>query len=237
MHNKHSRTILFLVLLTAIFFFSQPAFGGSTYESGVTLKASLVLPQEVLNSKNYSILEKVKNDGFTNTYSVRSNSGNYTVRSNIGLFKLLLEIEAIEAMKKVEQSDVFVNSLKASGDATVEGIKDLVTDPGNPLQHAATGLNSLLGRTEESLFHSTPGDTEDSRVEQTIGFSQAKREIGYRYHVDVYSRNHLLQENLDRIAWADYAGSITLGAATMPIGGLAGGTLTVSCIRDGSYFR
>lgn len=228
MTNQYRYTLFLLMLSTGILLFALPASGSGSYEAAATLRASQVLPQEVVHSKSYSIEEKVENDGFTNTYTVSSNNGKYTVRSNIGLFKLLLEIEAIEAMQRVEQSDVFVNSLKASGDATVEGIKKLVTDPGTTLQHAATGLSSLFGRAEESLLHSTPGDTEDSRVEQTIGFSQAKREIAYRYHVDVYSRNQLLQQNLDRIAWADYAGGITLGAATMPIGGLAGGTLTVS---------
>jgi hypothetical protein len=223
--SSHFLLIIFYVLLV----FCCPAVWASeSYEGNSTLQATSILPQKILNSKYYRIDEPVHNDGFTNTYRVYSNSGNYKVHTNIGLFKLLLEIEAIEAMKKVEESDVFVESLKESGAATVEGVKNLVNDPEQTFQNAATGLNALLGRAHESLFQSSPGESEDSRVEQTIGFSHSKRQIAYRYHVDVYSQNSRLQDNLDRIAWAEYAGGLSLGALTMPVGGLAGATLTVS---------
>jgi hypothetical protein len=59
-------------------------------------------------------------------------------------------------------------------------------------------------------------------MQQLIGFSQSKREIAYKFHVDVYSTNKVLQEHLDRLAWADYTGSITLSIATLPLGGAAG---------------
>lgn len=219
---------LFVALLLPLVLCSHSAFGKEPYEGRVELKASSILPSHILNNNYYSIKERVENDGFTNTYTVLSRNGKFKALSNIDLFKLLGEIEAIEAMNEIEESDVFIKSFKESGAATVEGIKNLVNDPGATLDSAATGLSSLFSRAEESIFQSSPGETEDSRIEQTIGFSHSKRQVAYRYHVDVYSQNQLLQEHLDRIAWAEYAGGITLGVATMPVGGLAGATLTVS---------
>ncbi len=218
-----------VILATAVFFsFALPGRAAEQYEEAVVLKASSLLPQQLQNNTLFKIDERVTNGGFINTYTVKSADGTTQVSSNIALYKLLREIEAIEAMKKIQESDAFVKSLKESGVATVEGIKNLFNDPGDTLDKAASGLGSLFTRAEESLFKSSPGEAEDSRLEQTVGFSNAKRQVAYRYKVDVYSRNPVLQEHLDRIGWAEYAGGFTLGVATLPIGGVAGITLSVS---------
>ncbi|MCK5069201.1 MAG: hypothetical protein KAR01_01620 [Desulfocapsa sp.] len=226
--NNVSISSFFTLSFIVLFFSVLPAFAAELHEGTVTLKASSILPEKILSSKLYTIQETVINDGFTNTYSVSSGNNSFQASSNIALYKLLLEIEAIEAMKKVEESDVFVNALKESGVATVDGLKKLFTDPSNTLENAASGIGSLFARAEESIFNSSPGESEDSRIEQTIGFSNAKREVAFRYKVDVYSENIVLQEHLDRIAWAEYAGGLTLSVATMPLGGVAGITLSVS---------
>ncbi len=222
------KTCLSTLVAAVILSPALPGFAAEQYEGTVVLKASSQLPDQFLNSTLFKIEEQVLNDGFINTYTVKSADGTTQVSSNIALYKLLREIEAIEAMKKVQESAVFINSLQESGVATVEGIKNLFNDPGDTLDKAATGLNSLFSRAKESIFNSSPGETEDSRLEQTVGFSNAKRQVAYRYTVDVYSRNPILQEHLDRIAWAEYAGGFTLGVATLPLGGVAGVTLSVS---------
>jgi hypothetical protein len=198
------------------------------FEKTEALKAAAFLPGTVLSNSLYTIDEQVTNDGFINTYTVNSTQNSFKVSSNRALQKLLLEIEAISAMRKVEKSDVFINSLKESGAATVDGLKKLITAPADTIENAVSGLGSLFSLAEESIFNSSPGESEDSRLEQTIGFSNAKREVAFRYKVDVYSQNTVLQEHLDRIAWAEYAGGLTLGVATMPVGGVAGATLTFS---------
>ena len=216
------------LLATAFFCFASPAFAVEQFEHSQNLKASSFLPEKFLKTDLYTIEDIVKNDGFTNTYTVYYGKTTFPVSSNIALFKLIQEIEAIEAMKKVQQSDAFVDALKDSGTATVEGLKNLFTDPVNTIDSAVTGVGSLFSRAEESIFNSSPGESEDSRIEQTVGFSSAKRDVAYRYKVDVYSKNPVLQEHLDRIAWAEYAGGLTLSVATMPLGGAAGLTLSVS---------
>lgn len=217
------------VTLCCLFFYSVfPSFAAEQYEKEVDLRASSFLPENLLKSDLYKIEETVKNDGFINTYVLQAGTDSYQTSSNIGLLKLLGEIEAIVAMQKVQESDAFINSLKESGVATVEGLKNLFSDPGDTIEKAASGINSLFSRAEESIFNSSPGASEDSRIAQTVGFSSAKREVAFRYKVDVYSANPLLQEHLDRIAWAEYAGGLTLGVATMPIGGAVGVTLSVS---------
>lgn len=197
------------------------AFAAKEYEPQQDLKATDVLPKPFFESDLYKVDQKVKNDGLMNTYTVTSKHGNFEVLSNVALYKLIIEIEAIDAMKKVQESDTFIKSLKESGIGTVDGIKHLFTDPEESLKGAGKGLTSLFSRAGESIFQSDPGETEDSRVQQLIGFSKSKREIAHKFHVDVYSTNKVLQDQLDTLAWADYGGGITISIATLPLGGPA----------------
>ena len=224
---NYSKFISVFVLLS-LFIPLFPAFAVEFDDNPFSLKASSYLPAKILHSKLYTINEQIVNDGFINTYTVKSTWNTYEISSNIALYKLLHEIKAIAAIKKVEESDVFINALKESGVATIDGLKNLFSDPADTLENAVSGIGSLFSRAEESIFNSSPGQSEDSRIKQTIGFSNAKREVAFRYKVDVYSQNTILQEHLDKIAWAEYAGGLTLGVATMPIGGVAGMTLSVS---------
>jgi len=50
-----------------------------------------------------------------NTYKVTSRYGDFEVTSTVALYKLIIEIEAIDAMQKVQESDTFTKSLKESG--------------------------------------------------------------------------------------------------------------------------
>jgi hypothetical protein len=125
------------------------------------------------------------------------------------------------AMAKTEQSASYQAALKESGINTLEGAKNLVSNPVDSVAGAGRGLSSLVSRAGEAVFQSNPGETEDSRMKQLIGFSQAKREIAHKFHVDVYSTNKELQDHLDRLAWADYTGGITISVAALPVGGAA----------------
>ena len=62
---------------------------------------------------------------------------------------------------------------------------------------------------------------EGSRMQQLIGFSDEKRKVAISLDVDPYSTNTVLQHELDGIAWASFAGGMTVQFATMPIGGPA----------------
>jgi len=216
--SQMSFMILPCFLLVALA--AQSIHASSEYEGPPNLKASEVLPKSLFESDHYKIDQNVHNDGLVNTYKVSSPYGNFEVTSTVALYKLVSEIEAMTAMAKVEESDSYKTSLKESGTNTVEGVKNLFSDPVTSVKGAGKGLSSLFSRAGEAI-KSSPGGTEDSRVKQLIGFSQSKREIAHKFHVDVYSTNQVLQDQLDRLAWADYTGGITISVATLPFGGPA----------------
>lgn len=212
-----------LLSVTACFWMIMSCTGllyaAQEYEPLQVLNTADVLPKFFFESDLYTIDQQVKNDGLMNTYRVTSKHGDFVVTSTVALYKLIGEIEAIDAMKRVEESDTFTKSLKESGTNVVEGVKQLFTSPVESVKGAGTGLSSLFFRAQEAIFESDPGETEDSRVKQLVGFSKSKRELAHKFHVDVYSTNEVLQDQLNTLAWADYGGGITLSIATLPLAG------------------
>jgi hypothetical protein len=96
---------------------------------------------------------------------------------------------------------------------TVSGLKHLVSDPEGTLEGAATGVQSLFHRAAGTVGNRSLSGAEDSRAEQLIGLTKSKGQIATRYGVSLYSRDAMLQQELDRLARADYIGGLGAGAA------------------------
>lgn len=214
-----------VVLLAASW---SPVLSGEQFEAPVRLKASRILPPALRSGPDFKVAETVINDGYLNRYTVETSYGKFTAVSTLALTKLVREIKAIKAMAKVEESDTFTSSLQDSAKKTGKGLKSLFTDPKSTLEGAAQGMGRMFERAGEAISGPGPGQSEDSRARQFIGFSKSKREVAAKFGVDVYSTNKVLQQHLDRLAWADYAGGISLGAATSVVPGGAGLMITAS---------
>jgi hypothetical protein len=91
---------------------------------------------------------------------------------------------------------------------------------------AATGVGLLFRRAGDSMFGAKRSDAEDSKFKNLIGFSNYKREYAYDLGVDVYSRNEVLQDRLNDIAWTGFAGGLTVSAALAAVPGGAGVAMT-----------
>ena len=192
------------------------------------LKAQSFLPPEVLKGRHYTVDGKVPNDGLLNHYNVKSSFGNFQVTSTSSLRILLREIEAIAAMKKIKTDDTAIESLKQSGKNTVTGVKNLVSDPMGTFESAASGVGSLFNRAVGTVGKRETTGAEDNQAAQLIGFSKSKGQIATKFGVNVYSRNKVLQSELDRLAWADYFGGLGVGVATAAVPGVGGLVLTTS---------
>ncbi len=198
------------------------------FEKPGTLKAQSFLKPEVLKGEHYTIDEQVKNDGVLNHYSVKSSFGTFQVSSTSSLQILIREIEAIAAMKKIQTDDTAIESLKQSGKNTVTGVKNLVNDPQGTFERAATGVGSLFNRAKGTIGKRETTGAEDNKAAQLVGFSKSKGHIATKFGVNMYSRNKVLQTELDRLAWADFFGGLGVGVATSAVPGVGGLVLTTS---------
>jgi len=215
------------LMLAALLGFMVPAFAQQGYEPAAVLSASKILPPELLSGPHHRVQERVTNDGYLNTYQVDSKFGTFTVVSTAVLRKRIGEINAMVVMEKVQGSKEYVASIKEAGLDAMNSAMSLVTSPVKTLTGAVQGLGAAFSRVGESMTGAKRSQSEDSRLKDAIGFSTAKRQYAYQFDVDVYSENEKLQDMLNRISWAGYAGSLTWSAAMAAVPGGAGVAMTV----------
>lgn len=198
------------------------------YEKPPNFKAQSILKADILKGKHYTVNDQVINDGFFNHYTIRSDFGSFKADSTKDLKILLNEIAAIADMKKVETDDTAVAGLKSSGQKTVAGLKHLWNEPKETFKGAASSASSLFNRAKETVGERETSTAEDNKFEQLVGISKSKGIIASKYGVNVYSRNEVLQEQLDRLGRADFAGGLGVGIATGFVPGVGGLILTTS---------
>ena len=220
-----------LLAAVIVLFLCQGAFSAgwtAEYEQPGEVSARGVLKPEQLKGPYHTVEDQVRHDGLFYRYTVQTPFGQYAPASTFALDVLIKELNAIAAMRKVETKDTAVESLKASGEKTVTGLKNLFTEPVDTLGGAAEGIGDLFDRASQTVGRRETTGAEDSKVAQALGFSKSKGEIASKFGVSVYSRNPALQEELDRLGWADYLGGISIGAATSVVPGVGGIVLTTS---------
>ncbi len=222
------KVIVTLTLAMELVIFSMAHHAQAEFENPPVLSAKDILEPEQLKGPNHTVADEVENNGLFNHYSITSPFGDFEALSNTALGFLIDELNAIAEMKKVKTDDTAIAALKQSGENTVTGIKNLFTDTENTLKGAASGVQSLFHRASETVGKREVTDAEDSKAQQLIGFSKSKGQIATKYHVNVYSRNKVLQEELDRLAWADYLGGLGVGVATSVVPGVGGIVLSTS---------
>ena len=208
----------------------QPSFTTAAqqgYEMAPVLSASKILPPELLSGAHHRVQERVTNDGFLNTYQIDSKFGTFTAVSTAVLRKRIGEINAMIVMEKVQTSKEYVSSIKEAGLDTMTSAASLITSPVKTVSGAVQGLGAAFSRVGDSITGAKRSQSEDSSIKDAIGFSTTKRQFAYQFDVDVYSDNQKLQDMLNRIAWASYAGSLTWSAAMAAVPGGAGVAMTV----------
>ena len=204
-----------------------PAFAQQGYEAAPVLSASKILPPELLSGPNHRVQERVTNDGYLNTYQIDSKFGTFTAVSTAVLRKRIGEINAMVVMEKVQGSKEYISSIKEGGLDAMNSALSLISSPVKTLTGAAQGLGAAFSRVGESITGAKRSQSEDSKVKDLIGFSTAKRQYAFQFDVDVYSENQKLQDMLNKISWAGYAGSLTWSAAMAAVPGGAGVAMTV----------
>lgn len=215
-----------LIIVSVLICSTHIVFGA--FEQQGTLSAKSILIPELLIGPNHQVDDEVQNDGLLNSYVVRSPFGLFSVTSTSSLRILINEIGAIAAMRQVQTDDTAIASLKQSGENTITGIKNLFVDPQGTLEGAASGVSSLFNRASNTVGRREITNAEDSKVEQIIGLTKSKGHIATQYGVSMYSRNVVLQEELNRLAKADYLGGLGVGVATSFVPGVGGLILTTS---------
>ncbi len=197
----------------------------AVFEELPVLNAGETLRPEFLSGPHHKVREPVPTYFGANQFTIDSEFGVFEANGNEMLLTRIKEINAIARLKDVSRTDEFKNALTKAAKSPIASAKNIVTDPVNTISNAPKGLMKFMRRAGESIKDignkSESHAAEGSRMQQLIGFTDEKRKVAISLDVDPYSTNTVLQRELDGIAWASFAGGMTVQVATMPIGGPA----------------
>jgi len=210
-----------------------PAPGPLGWEVPPLFSAQGVLPSEWLKGAHHLVQDEVVNDGAQHHFTVTSDFGVFPATGTPMLRTRVRESEAIAALKKASQSDVFVEAFKFQTLNPLRGMKMLIMEPGRAGSSIGGGLLEFLsmpGRFVKTEW----SDLEDSVVKSSIGFSYLKRKLAFQLKVDPYSSNAVLQDELNELSWIAFTADLIpqIGYLFVP-GGAVG--LTVSGTNWTSY--
>ncbi len=186
------------------------------YETPVVLKASEILPPELLEGEHFNVYEEVVTFGFTNFFTVATPFGTFDAEGEDMLRTLVHELEAIAALKEIKKSSAFGNAAKKAATSSVKGAWSLISHPVNTVSGGRKGMGKLFSRVGE-MTKGGRSESEDSVTQELIGFSRVKRQYAHKFGVDVYSSNEVLQKELNSVGWAGFAGGVGVSLAAMPL--------------------
>ena len=215
----HRSAIMIFVSLVMLFSaLNRPGAEEKEYEQlPVNRRASDIVPADKITGEHYQILDAVVVRGNMDYYKVNSDYGFFEVTGDGLLKKRLKEIQAITVLQKIQGTDAFQKALKAAAMSPVKFGENLVTDPVDTVSAIPKGVGQMFSNAYASVTTKRQAG-EDSTAEALAGLSKYKREYAYNLGVDVYSSNPVFQKELNKVAWAASAGSLTFSAAMAPLG-------------------
>lgn len=233
LHSKCSKTALLGTMLVAALVVLPLTTGtcatdaAPKFEVPQTLSASAILPADMLSGPHYKVRDRVVTYGYMHSFVVDSDYGVFDVTGDLALRKLIREIGAIASLQEVKKGRAFVDGVKTAASKPVEFGANLITDPVDTVSGVPKGIAALFQNVKTGL--TTQSDAgQDSKMAQAMTVSANKRELARNLGVDVYSRNKVLQKELNSVAWATALGSLSVSAALAPVGGAAVAAVSAS---------
>ena len=219
------KIILLLLLLWPTTVLAQP-----DYEKPPELKASEILPPDLLVGPNHKVEEKVENDGFLNHYTINSKWGQLEAVSTPTLKKRIDELNAMAEMEQLKGTKEFKNGVEQAAGKLVSGAENLVTDPGGSVKKIGKGIGGMF-KSIGGVFTgkgSEKGSTEGNTLENISGFSKVERQYAQRFNVDPYSRNEYLQKELSDVSKAGFLGGTITSMGLGKVVGHAAGLISAA---------
>jgi hypothetical protein len=218
-------TCMFVLLAAPIALSEQAATAGSGGE-GVRIKIQALVPPELVSGQNYTLAPEALVHSGVALYRLDTEYGNTEVAGTVRLTESIAEIQAIEALKEMQKTDVYKKALKKSAGGPLDTAKKLASDPVDTVSKTARGLGNFLADVGYSIVSDDP--SQENVAKTVIGFGAAKRQLAYELGVNPYSSFEPLQEHLSDVAWAATGGGMTITAAFSTITSTAGRVVRIT---------
>jgi hypothetical protein len=211
----------------------------AAFETAVMLKASDLLPTDQLQGSSHRVREQVATDGFMAHFEIDTDFGTFEAVGVPQVRNRITEADAIRKLVNTSKSDLFAEGMKRSIEQPIDAVKNIITSPVESVKqapktvgHFFSKVGASIGRGVEKVKKGneegnapSAGDVGNT-AKNAAGFDKAKLDTAKQLGVDPYSDNARLQEEMDKVTWAFFAGGLPLriGAAVAS----AGVTLTAT---------
>ncbi len=194
--------------------------GPSGWETPPLFSAAKILPRPLLTGTHHALEDLVVNDGANHHFVIASEYGSFEAAGLAKLRIRLNEIRGIAALRAARASTPFTEAAEREALRPLAGLKLLVTRPVDAIKGIGGGIMEFLSIPFRAMRGERTNPREDNVPEQLIGFSYQKRMIAHDLHVDPYSTNPVLQQELNALAWVAFAGQLgpTVVYSILPLG-------------------
>ena len=226
----------------------------AAFEQGVVLKASSLLPADMLRGSSYRVRDQVVTDGFMAHFEIDSDFGLFEAVGVPQAKRRIGEIEAIRNLVETSKSDLFAEGLKRSIEQPIGAVKNIVKHPVDSVKQAPRtvghffskigsaierGVDKVEERSRDEGQEPTAGDVGKgigNVAKNAAGFDKAKLETAKQLGVDPYSDNVRLQDEMDKVTWAFFAGGLPLRiGATAASAGIALAATNMVGVPEDTY--
>ncbi len=219
-------------------------------EPAPVFQASKILPPEMLQSDLHRVRESCPTDGFMIHFTVDSDFGQIDCLGVSELEERLNELRAIKVLVETSKTDLFAEGLKKSVEAPIDAVKNIADDPGGAVKKAPATVGHFFKKVGSSISHGAekvqdkwenrdPDQETDEMLTETgkglgrsaksiAGFDKAKLDCARKLSVDPYTDNQLLQDEIEKVTWAFFAGGLPLRLGTAAVSGGASMALTAT---------
>jgi hypothetical protein len=189
----------------------------SVFETPPILKAQDLAPATLLNGTGFHVDDAVPTDGLTAYFTIRSDVGTFEAHGLEMLKIRIAEIPAIVELKQTSKTKVFAQSVAKNAARPVAAAGQMIMHPVDTIQGLPAGVGRFFGRVglgaqklkeaatepEESSASEKAGEVASRSFQTTrdvFGYEQERRELAQKLHVDPYTTNPILSEQLDDLA-------------------------------------
>lgn len=243
--------IAFLALGSQAFPQAPPA----AYEQGTLVLAAELLPAEILRSPTHRVRDLVGTDGYMAHFEVDTDFGTFQALGVAEAKRRILEAEAIRKLVDTSKGDLFAEGVKRSIEQPIDAVKNIVTNPVKSVKQAPKTVGHFFSKIGGSIqrgarkIQESASSNEDPDVaaremgaglaqsaKNAAGFDKAKLDTAKQLGVDPYSDNIRLQEEMDKVTWAFFAGGLPLRiGAAMASAGFAVAATNMVGIPENTY--
>jgi len=215
--------LLFLLLLS-----SACAQTPAPYDIPGPVPTADVVPPALLSPGPGEVDSEAMADGLLVTFSLTGPQGAEQITGVQMLTNRLRELRAIGTLREMNKSEEFGKAILKAGGEKIDSVKSAIKDPVGTVQKLPKGASKFFGNIGNAVKGVADGKVgPTAAVEGALGVQRKKAELALRLGVSPFSRDPVLQMELNNAARAMAGGATLLNFAGLFIDGGVGTAISV----------